>query len=121
MATGLKKIPTGWIGRRDQCASAELTVKQRSILRQIRSVTDYTGAKALLTDPWQPFLRKWAILNDSLHANDGGKMATDSKPKTCRNAVDHNPISIKVEFDNLIAAHRDSVVVWAILYVLSDQ
>jgi hypothetical protein len=30
-------------------------------------------------DPWQRSLRKWAILNGSLHANAAHKMATHSK------------------------------------------
>jgi hypothetical protein len=33
----------------------------------------------------------------------------------------NKPISIKVEFNELIAAHRNSDVVGAIWYVLSDQ
>jgi hypothetical protein len=40
--------------------------------------------KTILADQWQRFLRKWAILNDSLHANAGHKMATHSKSKTCK-------------------------------------
>jgi hypothetical protein len=75
----------------------------------------------VLHDSWQRFLRKWAILTDSIHDNAGRKMATHSKSKICRNAVDHNPISIKVEFDKLIAAHRNSGVVGATLYILTDQ
>jgi hypothetical protein len=57
------------------------------------------GTLSLYTqvDPWQRFLRKWAILNGSLHANAGHKMATHSKSKTCKTAVDHKPISIQVE------------------------
>jgi hypothetical protein len=72
-------------------------------------------------DPWQRFLRKWAILNVGLHANTGRKMETHSKSKTGHNADDHKPISIKVEFDKLIAAHRNSGVVRVNLYVVSDQ
>jgi hypothetical protein len=79
------------------------------------------GKAVTEVDPWQQSLRKWAILNGGLHANAGCKWATRSKSKTCRNAVDHKPISIKVEFDKPIAAHSNSGVAGAILYVLSDQ
>jgi hypothetical protein len=50
-------------------------------------------------------LTEMGHLTDSLLTNAGRKMATHSKSKTCRNAVNHKPISIKVEFDKLIAAH----------------
>ena len=58
-------------------------------------------------------LTEMGHLNDGLHANAGHKMATHSKSKTCKNAVDHKPISINVEFDKLIAAHRNSGAVGA--------
>jgi hypothetical protein len=49
-------------------------------------------------------LTEMGHLTDSFLTNAGRKMATHSKSKTCRNAVNHKPISIKVEFDKLIAA-----------------
>jgi hypothetical protein len=66
-------------------------------------------------------LTEMGHLTDSLLTNAGRKMATHSKSKTCRNTIDHKPISIKVEFDKLIAAPRNSGVIGATLYVLSAQ
>ena len=41
--------------------------------------------------------------------------------ETYGNTFNHKPISIKVESDKLIPAHRNTGVAGAILYVLSDQ